>query len=831
MECTISIVQYLFESVKENRKALIVMEIGTVVGLIGAIASLITAFAALIKLTKKDEVAVSFPEDTGIIKDRKDLVIYVKEKIIPNFSNLNQNTSSQVFSRKINEIASLEKKPIKTPVAIIGTTGIGKTTLLNAVMGEIIGTAGLLGAQSASTLVVSYNPEKYLAKISYSSLSEVQSIVKGIFKGYKVESIVDSDGKQLIPENISNFLRSILKSPNKVSPTKISLNDLHDNIAQNIKAKKVTIEFELEEIETLRSCVREHTSTNGQYWAITDEVRISGPFPGLSDGIEIMDLPGVGELNPLRIHKTREALKEKASQTVIVVGPRGFLNDVKEMLQQTHLISYLLTSPNVERVTIVGTQLDKGLTDPSITEELNIPASSNPNAILKAIYSRWIEMVKSQWKEILETQSSLDGMDSDAMYRSVEQIINTTEFVPSSAIGYLWQKGLVGDPFDLYSKIFSEKDGLMDTGIPQVREALKRLISKQQNTREDDLNRMTSDLHKRVINDTKNYLQIVEGQKNISRETISLIDSVFNEISGILSKLRNEDIRFEISEQIETSLEKIHEKFQAGYNKLGKSILEELLSENYSSAYYQTIQAALRRGGEFESAGYTCPVINLPENIGYYVAPPVAGYVNETILNEFKKKAIATISDKIFQVKTEIESTITVSLSNVQPDIRSLINSSIAQLLDYFNEDVQSQCINSTEIVNELERKVLEHTYQAISIGITDVLQKALMVSGEGARRRTLETIAEEFENNKTEISRLTSSAFSEEIEPILQSFNNQLEEAFSEQIRDIVERVDETKITLQDTVKKDKETEYRQTVDELTQILEDLESYGGVSI
>ncbi|KAL1861640.1 hypothetical protein Daus18300_008756 [Diaporthe australafricana] len=208
-----------------------------------------------------------------------------------------------------------DTKPPRTVVGVIGNTGAGKSSVINAVLDEerLVPTSGMR-ACTASATEISYNhsndPEKlYRAEIEFITAQDWYKELKTL-----LGDIVDGSGNLCRdtsdPDSEAGLAYSRIKAvyPTKTKdqiarsdPFTLTQEPMVYQLLGTIKQVNATNSPDL--YKTLQHYVdstEKNTKAQMEYWPLVKVVRIYCKSPALSTGVVIVDLPGVQDSNSAR---------------------------------------------------------------------------------------------------------------------------------------------------------------------------------------------------------------------------------------------------------------------------------------------------------------------------------------------------------------------------------------------------------------------------------------------------------------------------------------------------------------------------------------------------
>ena len=550
-----------------------------------------------------------------------DLVSLIESDLAGLLIEVGRRRQAERLSDMMRDFQGLRDEPIVTKSLIIGTTGVGKTTLVNALIGLPVGVASAGGVQSACPLNIKWQVEKFSVRARYRSWSEVGKLVELARDAENMIDITRRPDERLQGQTLADSL-STLFTANEIPARDQNLEaNIRSEVHSALDIAMAEREFGADELDLLTDFVRNHTNVSGGLWPVTSELLVAGPFPGLSQGTELIDLPGVGDLNLLRTDSTLRAVAE-ASQLVVVIGDRGITKDVADMLAVSRVISYLVTAPDVPRVVFVGTKLD-GTPTRGELEKLGLNAGQI-GEVLARRFDQWTDSTMSQWRALL-TDWSRKTLGPAKAARNVGLALERTSFFPSAPLAFLCAEGFEEDLLGVYAQLLGS-DGRQRaaTNVPAIRDEI------------DERHRSSILAHGERVDEAmiklfttaRNHCESGRVALNKNETEAGFVDDLLRQLDAeILSSPRTDVFTVDAVSEREVWEVTIRGFFTEAWQELDRITAVRLLRQEYGDVHFQTFMAALRRQGNFESSGKDSLQINIPSQIGVYAAEPTAHYL------------------------------------------------------------------------------------------------------------------------------------------------------------------------------------------------------------
>lgn len=286
----------------------------------------------------------------------------------------NQRPVVNAWHQEFSTIEGMLKEKPELPIAFLGPSQQGKSSLINALLGENILAVG--GAVGACTCVITsvkhHNSPGYRAEIEFISLADWKTELRAMQAALNSKPSKEDDTeedrreweteqqaalekftsvyRQEPPADLSEFLRhETLKLPFEVAS---AMTD----------GKPIPI-YE-DNALTLRNKVRkflvgrEHHA-DGQYWPLIRRVRIYGNFPALSHGVELVDLPGLNDPNPAREQITKRYLANAKYVWLVCDCQTGITRVFFDVLRDNSLLFELYIQGRLDAFSVIATKFDQ----------------------------------------------------------------------------------------------------------------------------------------------------------------------------------------------------------------------------------------------------------------------------------------------------------------------------------------------------------------------------------------------------------------------------------------------------------------------------------------
>ena len=689
--------------------------------------------------------------DPAILELRKYIGAFrswIKTSASPALSD-NERTVADEWMRDLDSAeALLENKP-ELPIALLGPSQQGKSSLINALLGEnILAVGGAIGACTCVITSVHYSEtDGFDAEIEFISLEawrkELQSLQRALSQSPGSEDTGD-DAKQLDEER-------------RAAVEKLcAVYRIEDASQFNFDAiSHPTCNLPLEITECMRSgeCIRVHESTavslknkvrrylvgreqyqDGQYWPLISRVKIRGRFEILSNGVVLVDLPGLNDPNPAREKVTREYLNTARFLWLVCNSQTGIDRVMDNLLRDGGMLFRLFLEGRLDAFAVVATKVDQTNFD-AVFEQMGTPADDFDGDYAKPLTFRRKQIEETVREHLLRIGKGILERAANAGEGNafLERLNNVRVFsVATATYLHLIKK---------QTTYHGPQLPPAETQLPALLEHLHDITLEHSYRRQlESANRRLRVLYERARGFFLNRLQILEQADQTARaEWDKFCTSAVANIESSKGRIFKALMRAEENLQIQSKAfaEKLGDLDSRAKQNLGS------VFEQWNSMNWRSLQAAIKRNGEWYSSS-TARDFNLNRDVAHAFLDLVP-----LVWDDFFGKRLSTI---IEELSREAQHAIESAADQVRGSV-GMLSRQPAGLVDSMTQTLsnssESYSLRSAKIQTDLAAQI-QRTRQSLSNGLIGTsaafMQPAYaraqnVDGGTGVKRRMLEPL------------------------------------------------------------------------------------------
>ena len=675
-------------------------------------------------------------------------------KLIPKFQEIFYALKPEVdeLSRYIDFVSEELESPPPVTIALLGSTGAGKSTLINRIVGcDVLPNSGSKVCTAGITRLKYLDSESFKITVTITDSKywqqEIDALASMLALRNQKNETNENDGSSaggnsIRKEEIERFaaVYGVKAYEEFVKTGQNTSLVLPPRVAEAFEKKSLVIEAKdaKEVLETAKKYLVTTNSENqnfehDQLWPIVESVLIEGRFEAIKHGSEIVDLPGLNDPNPAREAKTYEYLKIAKFIFIAYEAKRQPTKDIREVLKSRDLMSTIISTGKAHALTFIATKVDEFSEDDQDFNDFPEDATNEALALHRKDLIR--NRLAGAITEIAEEAS--EGAENDAERLVVrESILNSKQFV-SSAQDFAF---LVKRENGQKTRTSPKFEHVVDTDIPAIREHVNELT----------LRVGPEVVFQRIHNDVSGISNQMQMIMNLEFAKFIMQNEKFTEKSEALQK-RITDITNELDAVLKSLAvdfeEAVSEKTDDFFLRIGKGTnaaprIQREMRSFLRGLHWMTARATTSRGGSFYSAsrGYidlsgevATPII---ETITY----PWSAFFGtglQDIMDSLQIHLTKGVED--FVIKTRHTISDQNQLENVESIIQAILKNvdevsqgRILTAKNLFNQEVENTRASLVELIRECVEKELKPVFYRVSDE-----------SGSGMKVRMTEAIVE----------------------------------------------------------------------------------------
>lgn len=374
------------------------------------------------------------------------------------------------WRKELDLIRGQMERPDRVRIALVGSTGAGKSTFLNAVLGQEVLPVGVMQPCTAFvTLVRQSETPGFTVGVEFCSRdewrAEVESFAAFITPGDDESTSGDGESKRLIDASRKR-IQAVLgdQVDQGISPEALLALPLPaeaETIFDGGAVQAHRFDEASEMIQYLRQLIRGESTL----WPLVKQVSISGPYDCLAGGLELVDLPGLNDPNAARVEVTREFLRTSPFVWVMFPMVRGLTQDIKMILGEEKLLRTLVFSGTYRALTLIGTKADD--VDTNIAPQLGLDDDCSMPELIREYCRQTTAEAREQLVQMVRDLAT--AADQGETLTRMLDLASHVAVHTTSASAYMKLQG-IGRLRKDYGL-----DDIEDTGIPAVHSHLRAI--------------------------------------------------------------------------------------------------------------------------------------------------------------------------------------------------------------------------------------------------------------------------------------------------------------------------------------------------------------------
>lgn len=540
------------------------------------------------------------------------------ETVLAGFRTGSPAELESTFSRWQDQLAQMRayaQANQTVSIAFVGGTGAGKSTLINSLLGaDLLPTHSFRTCTSAAISVGHAARKTFQAKIEFLPETAWETEKQQFLT--EIKQTADSGHASFVHQDFLYKAWALYRPRKGQPPLPFPLDDLlklleeplPESLQQQLEAGELLLKDKT--AAGLKAELSRFLTAESPIWPLIRQVRISGPFPALQDGLELVDLPGLNDPNPVRETITRRYLKSAEFLWLIFGTGRGLTREVMDLMKDQSFLNQIVLDGKVSALAFIGTRADDFV--PELERRaLGLPEEAGPNQILLARADAIRQQIQQQLSELtlwFSNRYKLSAQAGDV----IELIARTLQQSPvqlTSALSWQADAGWL----QLAHSRFVDAE---HSGIPELQQYMQQIVSEHGVKARKKLIRSQ---FQQMNQEIRRLIEALRHRQQLRQPDATLAVRLAQLQQEQLAALNTADQ--ELSQQLQLKLLQFEKQLAYAFADLPNR-LENLLNR-WSELNWQHLQRAVRNHGLYSSPR-TGQRIDLTQDVLHLIEAEVA---------------------------------------------------------------------------------------------------------------------------------------------------------------------------------------------------------------
>ena len=497
-------------------------------------------------------------------------------------------------------IADAPMRP-EVSVSLVGGTGAGKSTLVNALLEARVLPVGNMKACTAAISEVSYSEQHgYIAEVEFVPRiaweREVEALIGDLKDSSERSKLAPEDEPTHSPE--PSYLASTARDKLWTVYGKPGGDPAHLNIAHLTEPAEIKLALDrgvqilkAESLDEFRKQISLYLDSEHRFWPIVKTVKIRGPFPALECGAKLIDLPGINDPNEAREAITKEHLKTCRYVSIVFNIKRVLMKDLTSLMQSPEFIRQVVMDGRANALTLVATASDDIDYDVAL-EHYELSDDTAESVVVEYRNREAIDEVRRQLEGIAADIASRADGDGAAL-ESLQAQFRTSKIVTTSAREYLRLR-------HLYKGRTAVLETIEQTQLPALRAHLTEIssaygVEAKARSEHKQLSILFKEMEREVTSRKLALKRSIETSQTQRQEVIRAAKAAQRFLSERLK---------EAEELFDEGLADARKQFEEALTRAIREAELELVKVRvrWECMYWSTIRAVARRNGVFHGS-------------------------------------------------------------------------------------------------------------------------------------------------------------------------------------------------------------------------------------
>ena len=638
------------------------------------------------------------------------------------------------------EIAS--KQELDSPIALLGESGAGKSSLLNALVGMDLLPHNAGSAVTAAICEISGGLEGFRLTASLESRDVFVNRFATILKRLKnaasdavdesdsesAQLVFDGEDRRLVESVTGMTLEECARQVHRGVPVSF-LPEVKKAMSQD---SPYIVDYMADETESLRDDARLYLSASEPLWPLVEWIRIQGFFPVLPDGLRLVDVPGLNDPDATRDRVAKHHLSRCKLIWLVLSAKRAATKEIVHYLKESGLLTKLELEGRLASMAIVVTHADQ-FDDEGLMKEFGLSEDASLDELLTKHREKLDQVTREALLKVWDqTVKEADGRVLPETDRAGRETLKRIPVFSVDSRQSLLLRGITK------SKKEPQFKTDVQTGIPALRDWMcTDFVQREHDAHRENLLRRIQRIEQTLRDEFGNRASIKRALASLHRAAKGGMSDIKSDAATFL-KDRLEAHSREKEIKAEAQAEVVIEAIKSGIEDAGK-VLRADVPDRLSGIHWSTLRAIVRRGGVFHGSTRRW---DLPEELAETITKKVVfrwAELFESFAKQFTQELESKCGDLMAQHRSLIHQAVKTQMGSGAVGWLDDLGSGTALPFEFDLTRAQLNQQLETE-----RRNFLASLIESLRKELQPVFQRAADESGTGMKHRIIQILTTE---------------------------------------------------------------------------------------